>query len=115
MKRIGTYNGYQCYECSANEYKTYHNGGHIYIIDGTMVKDNIIIGYYNGKSVRDDYEGREYMPKVEKPKAAENLVEALCEAKTATSSTTGVEIKEINYSDYTGVVDEFFEKLKAEG
>ena len=120
MKRIGTYNNYQCYECDIDEYKKYHNDGslvrgNIYIIDGVMVKDNIIVGYYNGKSVRDDYDGREYMPKVKKPEAAENLVEALYKAQTATSSTTGIEIKEINYSDYTGVVDEFFEKLKIEG
>ena len=112
MKRIGTYNNYQCYECSANEYYKCRldneiDNNTIYIIDGTMVKDNIVIGYYNGKSVRDDYDGREYMPKVEKPKAAEK-------PQTATSSTTGVEIKEINYSDYTGVVDKFFEELFAE-
>ena len=80
MKRIGTYNGYQCYECDIDEYKKCHDKdslvrGNIYIIDGTMVKDNIIVGYYNGKSVRDDYDGREYFSVVkaeaEKPKAAE--------------------------------------------
>ena len=113
MKRIGTYNNYQCYECGIDEYKKCHNEnslvrGNIYIIDGVMVKDNIVVGYYNGKSVRDDYDGREYMPKVNKPKAAE-------EPQTATSSTTGLEVKEINYSDYTGVVDNFFKELKAKG
>ena len=113
MKRIGTYNNYQCYECDIDEYKKCHDKdslvkGNIYIIDGTMVKDNIIVGYYNGKSVRDDYDGREYMPKVKKPKTAE-------EPQTATSSTTGLEVKEINYNDYTGVVDKFFEDLKTKG
>ncbi len=114
MERIGTYNGRQCYKCDIYEYETYHNEGslvsnNIYIIDGTMVKDNIIIGYYNGKSVRDDYEGREYLG-TKKVK-----VEVAEEPKTATSSTTGLEVKEINYSDYTGVVDNFFEELKAKG
>lgn len=115
MEKIGKYNGCMCYKCDIDEYdRLFYNGGmddkSIYIIDGTMVKKSIIIGYYDGKRVEDDYEGREYFGskkvKVEVPQE---------EPKTATSSTTGLEVKEINYSDYTGVVDKFFEELKTKG
>ena len=58
MKHIGKYQGTPCYECNDREYKDAlsrdkDNGEQIFIIDGTMVRRNIIIGYYDGKSVAD--------------------------------------------------------------
>ena len=49
MKNIGKYNGIPCYECTHKEYVNAYNnkldnGKQIFIIDGTMVKQNVIVG-----------------------------------------------------------------------
>ena len=66
MKNIGKYNGIPCYECTHKEYVNARNGKlddgrQIFIIDGTMVKNNIIVGYYDGKSVDDVYDMKTYL------------------------------------------------------
>ena len=101
MKRIGTFNRDICYECTHDEYMELYNknecGNDVYIIKGQMVKKNRLIGYYDGKKVV-EYGGNEFYvkPKYETVEVKVN--------KTA----------DINFSDYSKVVDEFFEKLERE-
>lgn len=113
MKHIGKYQGTPCYECNDREYKDAlsrdkDNGEQIFIIDGTMVRRNIIIGYYDGKSVRDVYDSVPYVvrhepgPQREMTKTADEPV-----------FTEDVVIKEINFADYSKVVDEFFALLES--
>ena len=109
MKNIGKYQGIHCYECSDKEYKNalksgQDNGKQIFIIDGTMVKKNEIIGYYDGSSVRDVYDGVPYV--VERQPGPQMPVE-----KEVVVATGEAEIKEIVYSDYTKIVDDFFAHL----
>ena len=66
MKNIGKYQGIPCYMCTEREYKDalnsgQDNGRQIFIIDETMVKRNEIIGYYDGRHVRDVYDGVPYV------------------------------------------------------
>ena len=69
MKKLGKYNDITCYECTDREYKEqmrlYDNRNVIYIIDGTMVHNGIIVGYYDGTHVRDVYDEVPYMVKHE--------------------------------------------------
>ena len=63
MKNIGKYNGIPCYECTHGEYvdaykKDLDNGKQIFIINGVMVRQNVIIGIYDGKHVKDSYDGK---------------------------------------------------------
>ena len=65
MKNIGKYNGIPCYECTHGEYvdaykKDLDNGKQIFIINGVMVRQNVIIGIYDGKHVKDSYDGKVY-------------------------------------------------------
>ena len=111
MKNIGKYQGTVCYECTDKEYKDalksgQDNGRQIFIIDGTMVKKNEIIGYYDGSHVRDVYDGVPYV--VVKQPGPQMPVEKEPEVPVATGTT---EIKEIVYSDYTTIVDDFFAHL----
>ena len=128
MKNIGRYNGISCYECSHSEYvNAYDNklddGKQIFIIDGTMVQKNTIVGYYDGKHVNDVYDGKMYYTKMpsqkktvtvtaDNSKRDEKFVE-----EVKTSSSTGatyeeVVAKEIRFSDYSKIVDDFFAKLE---
>ena len=123
MKNIGRYNGISCYECSHSEYvNAYDNklddGKQIFIIDGTMVQKNTIIGYYDGKHVNDVYDGKMYyikMPSQKKTATVTANNKFVEEVKT--SSSTGatyeeVVAKEIRFSDYSKIVDDFFAKLE---
>ena len=106
MKNIGKYHGIACYECSDKEYKEVYrnnedNGRQIFIIDGVMVKNNVIIGHYNGSFVTDVYDGVPYI--VEKKATVPQKME------TAVTEPTG--ITDIVYSDYTTAVDNFFKTL----
>ena len=106
MKNIGKYHGIFCYECSDKEYKEVYknnedNGKKIFIVDGVMVKENVIIGHYNGSFVTDIYDGVPYI--VEKKAAVPQKME--------TADTEPVGITEIVYSDYTTAVDNFFKTL----
>ena len=123
MKNIGRYNGISCYECSHSEYvNAYDNklddGKQIFIIDGTMVQKNTIIGYYDGKHVNDVYDGKMYYTKMpsQKKTAAVTADKKFVE-EVKTSSSTGatyeeVVAKEIRFSDYSKIVDDFFAKLE---
>ena len=128
MKNIGRYNGISCYECSHSEYvNAYDNklddGKQIFIIDGTMVQKNTIIGYYDGKHVNDVYDGKMYYAKMlsQKKTAAVTADNSKRDEKfveeVKTSSSTGatyeeVVAKEIRFSDYSKIVDDFFAKLE---
>ncbi len=109
MKNIGKYNGVPCYTCSDAEYKNAYkegldDGRQIFIVDGTMVKRNMIVGHYDGTHVRDVYDGVPYIVRHE-PGPRKDI---------SVSDAIGTEIKEIVYSDYSKVVDEFFENLPEE-
>lgn len=112
MKNIGKYQGIPCYMCTEREYKDalnsgQDNGRQIFIIDETMVKRNEIIGYYDGRHVRDVYDGVPYV--VVKQPGPQMPVEK--EPEKVSVPTGETEIKEIVYSDYTKIVDDFFAHL----
>ena len=123
MKNIGRYNGISCYECSHSEYvNAYENnlddGKQIFIIDGTMVQKNTIVGYYDGKHVNDVYDGKMYYAKMpNQKKTATVTADKKFVEKVKASSSTGatyeeVVAKEIRFSDYSKIVDDFFAKLE---
>ena len=123
MKNIGRYNGISCYECSHSEYvNAYENnlddGKQIFIIDSTMVQKNTIIGYYDGQHVNDVYDGKMYYAKTpSQKKTATVTADNKVVEEVKTSSSTGatyeeVVAKEICFSDYSKIVDDFFAKLE---
>lgn len=123
MKNIGRYNGISCYECSHSEYvNAYENklddGKRLFIIDGTMVQKNTIIGYYDGKHVNDVYDGKMYYAKMSSQKKTATVTadnKFVEEVKTSSSTGTTYEevvAKEIRFSDYSKIVDDFFAKLE---
>jgi hypothetical protein len=116
MKNIGKYQGTPCYECTDREYKEVYkkkqdDGHQIYIIDGTMVKRGIIIGHYDGNSVRDVYDGVPYLVQHE-PGPQREMTETADKPVDVSVPTGEVAIKEINFADYSKVVDEFFALLE---
>lgn len=115
MKNIGKYNGIPCYECSHSEYVRVYDqdnddGKQIFIIDGNMVKNNVVVGYYDGHRVKDMYDGKVYW-RGREARAASNDVMDFNKKPQTPASTGTAEIKEIVYSDYTKVVDDFFAHL----
>lgn len=134
MKNIGKYNGISCYSCTYNEWKDCYdkgqdNGKQIFIIDGTMVCKNKIIGYYDGKHVKDKYDEQPYyidngdVMEFNKQKqatfTAENkkFVEEV-KTKTGTEAVVAASYEElvkqdIDFRRYSTVVDEFFALLEA--
>lgn len=138
MKNIGKYNGISCYECSHNEYVDAYNkdldtGKQIFIIDGTMVKQNVIIGYYDGKHVKDMYDGKTYYrnddvmsfkmpdPKKKATFTVENSkwdkefvedVKAKQEGRMTVASYEELVSQPIDFGRYSTVVDEFFALLE---
>ena len=136
MKNIGRYNGISCYECTYNEYvdaynKDLDNGKQIFIIDGTMVKQNVIIGQYDGKRVKDLYDGKVYyhnddimefnnQKKVSftasNSKWDEKFTEEVkAEQKGQMTATSYEELvkQDIDFGKYSVVVGEFFALLEA--
>ena len=113
MRNIGKYNGIVCYACTEKEYRELCDSGrvdgNIYIIDETMVRNNIIVGYYNGKTVRDVYDAVPYM--VKREPGPERKMTPVKEMKEEKNSEP---IIEIVFSDYSRVVDEFFKNLGVE-
>lgn len=135
MKNIGKYNSIPCYECTHEEYVDAYNkdldtGKQIFIIDGTMVRQNVIVGKYDGQRVKDLYDGRVYyrnddVMEFNKQKKAsvtadnskwdEKFVE---EVKTAQESqVTAASYEElvkqdIDFRRYSTVVDQFFALLE---
>lgn len=136
MKNIGKYNGISCYSCTYNEWKGCYdkgqdNGKQIFIIDGTMVCKNKIIGYYDGKHVKDKYDEQPYyidngdVMEFNKQKQAtftadnskcdEKSVDEV-KAKTGTAVAASYEElvkQDIDFRRYSTVVDEFFALLEA--
>jgi hypothetical protein len=135
MKNIGKYNGIPCYECTNTEWKSYYdkgkdNGSQIFIIDGIMVRNNKIVGYYDGQHVKDRYDEQPYYVevKVDKQKKAtftadnsqwdEEFVEEVKVAQEGRSGTTVVvpyeELvkQDIDFGKYSTVVDQFFALLE---
>lgn len=113
MKNIGKYNGVPCYECTNVEWKDLYDGGkdngkQIFIIDGVMVRNNKIVGHYNGSFVTDRYDEQPYYVEMWKTETA-------CEVPSTTGDEEEEEevMKEIRFSDYSQVVDEFFALLEA--
>lgn len=105
MKYIGIYKGYDCYICSDKEYNEYTiRPDAIYIIEGTMVKSGIIIGHYNGNIVREVYDCVPYKVRHE-PGPQVKINEGNKKDEAA------VELPQIDFKDYSKVVDEFFKNL----
>ena len=137
MKNIGRYNGITCYECTYNEYidaynKDLDDGKQIFIIDGTMVRQNVIIGQYDGKRVKDLYDSCMYyccnddvMEFNRQKKASFTADNIKCNEKPAEeanekqesqmTATTYEELmkQDIDFGKYSVVVDEFFALLEA--
>ena len=84
-----------------------------------MVKNNEIVGYYDGQYVKDDYSGKQFCYPIENygewADAPISAHKEAVETLPVTSSTSGesVEEKEIRFSDYSTVVDQFFALLEA--
>lgn len=125
MRKIGMYQGTVCYDCTHEEWLNCHRigtaGKLIFIIQGTgtMVQQNRIIGYYDGKTVRDVYDSKVYYQEPKKvveysvtTATAQNSKwdEKFIEEVKQTSQVA--EAQEIRFSDYSKVVDEFFLNLK---
>lgn len=127
MKNIGKYEGIPCYTCTNTEWKDCYdkgndNGKQIFIIDGVMVRNNKIIGYYDGKHVEDIYNERPYfvatatkdntdvmnLPK--QYKKAEAVCDKTEKTETAVAVSSYEELvkQDINFGKYSTVVDQFF-------
>ena len=138
MKNIGKYNGILCYTCTNVEWKDAYDRGQddgkqIFIIDGVMVRNNKIVGYYDGKHVKDRYDEQPYYVEVkvdngdvmafnkqkkatftaENSKRDEKFVEEVkAETAVAVSSYEELVKQDINFGKYSTVVDEFFALLE---
>ena len=135
MKNIGKYNSIPCYECTHKEYVDAYNkdldtGKQIFIIDGTMVRQNVIVGKYDGQRVKDLYDGRVYyrnddVMEFNKQKKAsvtadnskwdEKFVEevkAKQEGQMTVASYEELVKQDIDFGKYSTVVDEFFALLE---
>ena len=113
MKNIGKYNGIPCYTCTNVEWKDLYDGGkdngkQIFIIDGVMVCNNKIVGHYNGSFVTDRYDEQPYFVEVKVDN--HDVMNMRKNAEAAVSEE--VVTKEICFSDYSRVVDEFFALLE---
>lgn len=132
MKNIGKYNGIPCYTCTNVEWKSYYdkgkdNGSQIFIIDGIMVRNNKIVGHYDGQHVKDRYDGVPYYKNEmknrneksnEEPKTAENskwdeeFKATETETTVVVSSYEELVKQDIDFGRYSTVVDEFFALLE---
>lgn len=131
MKNIGKYHSIPCYECTHQEYidaynKKFDNGKQIFIIDGTMVRQNVIVGKYDGQRVKDLYDGVVYyrndnvmdfnkQKKVsftaDTNKFAEE-VKVKQESQMTVASYEELVKQDIDFGRYSTVVDEFFALLE---
>ena len=140
MKNIGKYNGVPCYTCTNVEWKDLYDGGkdngkQIFIIDGVMVRNNKIVGHYNGSFVTDRYDEQPYFVEVKvdnsdvmafnkQKKAtftAENSkwnkefveeVKAAQESRMTEVSYEELVKQDIDFGKYSTVVDQFFALLE---
>lgn len=107
MKNIGIYKGYNCYTCSNKEYNECTiRPDAIYIIEGTMVKSGIIIGHYDGNVVRDVYDCVPYKVRHEPGPQVK-----ISEGRKKDNEECALELPQIDFKDYSKVVDEFFKNL----
>lgn len=131
MKNIGKYNGILCYTCTNVEWKDAYDRGQddgkqIFIIDGVMVRNNKIVGYYDGKHVKDKYDEQPYfvatatkdngdvMNLSKQYKKAETADDNSEEAETAVAVSYEELVKQdIDFGNYSTVVDQFFALLEA--
>lgn len=135
MKNIGKYNGIPCYTCTNVEWKDCYdngndNGKQIFIIDGTMVRQNVIIGKYDGQRVKDLYDGQVYYRNddvmnfnkqkkasftAENSKWDEKFIEEVKAAQESRMTAVSYEElvkQDINFGKYSTVVDQFFALLE---
>ena len=129
MKHIGKYAGTPCYECTNVEWKDCYdrgndNGKQIFIIDGVMVRNNKIVGYYDGTHVKDRYDEQPYYIEVKvdnhdvmnmskRNKEAETADDNAEEAEVVTAASYEDLVKQdIDFGRYSTVVDEFFSLLE---
>lgn len=132
MKNIGKYNGILCYTCTNVEWKDAYDRGQddgkqIFIIDGVMVRNNKIVGYYDGKHVKDKYDEQPYYVEVkidrqkkatftaENSKWDEEFVEevrAKQEGRMTVVSYEELVKQDIDFGKYSTVVDQFFALLE---
>ena len=138
MKNIGKYNGIPCYTCTNVEWKDLYDGGkdngkQIFIIDGVMVRNNKIVGHYDGTHVKDRYDEQPYFVEVkvdnsdvmafnkqkkatftaENSKWDEKFVEEVKTAGTAVAASYEELVKQdIDFGKYSTVVDQFFALLE---
>ena len=134
MKNLGKYEGAFCFECSEKEYQRIFNRGddngkHIYIVNGTMIRNNVVIGYYDGDYVREERNGRPYYEIAVKDNHDVMQFKQEKGAFTAENSKQNEEAKQeggmtvvsyeelvkqdIDFSKYSTVVDKFFVLLEA--
>lgn len=102
MRNIGKYKGLDCFECTDKEWQVVGKKFPevIFVINGTMVKNGMVIGYYAGKTVEDKWDGKKYVQKKEVPELFED-------------KETEVNFDEkMEWANYSRVVDEFFANLK---
>ena len=122
MNFVGQYRGMKCYVCSFGVYKDIYNkgmdvGDAIFIIGNTMVQNNKIIGYYDGKVIKEVYDRVPYLKEeveytVDNMPAKKPEPEVAKVPETAVTTEPKMEIKEIHFTDYSKVVDEFFALLE---
>lgn len=127
MKNLGKYQGALCFECSEKEYQRIFNRGddngkHIYIVNGTMIRKNKIIGYYDGNYVEDIYDGQSYFKTdvkdnhdvmsftAENSKWDEKFVKQ--ESHMTVASYEELIKQDIDFRKYSTIVDEFFALLE---
>ena len=88
MKRLGTYNGIDTYKVDKDTYLKHMKEDFVFIIDKAMVRNNKIIGYYDGHKVT---EAREpYLIYTVEKEPEKNMSD---------------------FSEYTKIVDDFFKGL----
>ena len=139
MKNIGKYNGIPCYTCTNVEWKDCYDRGNdnskqIFIIDGVMVRNNKIIGHYDGQHVKDRYDEQPYYIEVkvdtgdvmafnkqqkkatctaENSQCDEEFVEEVKASETAVAASYEELVKQdIDFGKYSTVVDQFFALLE---
>ena len=108
MKKMGTYRGLVCYECSQDEYlKEYEEGkdigDHIYVIDGRkMIKRGYAYADYTGFRVEEYNTVEDYVGSLKKRESKK-------EQKNKPDYKPAVESED--YSAYSQVVDNFFKDM----
>ena len=129
MKNIGKYQGIPCFECTKEELydllrEDKDDGRNIYIANGIMVKKGIVIGYYDGQRVKDDYNETPYLETISskdkvfyskrKSKWDEEVETETEVAETSADVSSYDELvkQNIDFSNYSKVVDQFFATLE---